>query len=76
VAKVLADAPAREAVDRLLHEQKGFVADLLAAHRPVLEALRDALLEREELVGREILDVIETAARERRVVVDLRTPVS
>ncbi len=39
------------------------------------EALRDALLEREELVGREILDVIETAARERRVVIDLRAPV-
>ena len=74
-AKVLADSVAREAVDRLLNEQKDLVAVLLAAHRPVVEALRDALLEREELVGREIQDVIETAARERRVVVDLRAPV-
>jgi cell division protease FtsH len=75
VAKVLADTPARAAVDRLLNEQKEVVTDLLAAHRPLVEALRDALLQREELVGREILDVIEAAQQERPVVVDLRTPV-
>ena len=75
VAKVLADGPAREAVDRLLAEQKELVTALLTAHRPVLEVLRDALLEREELVGREILEVIESAVRERQVIVDLRTPV-
>ncbi len=75
VAKVLADAPAREAVDHLLNEQKELVTTLLTSHRPILEALRDALLEREELVGREILEVIEAAARERRLIVDLRTPV-
>jgi len=72
---VLADAPAREAVDHLLHDQKEVVLALLTAHRPVLETLRDALLERHELVGREILEVIESAVRERRLVVDLRTPV-
>ncbi len=75
VAKVLADPPAREAVDRLLTEQKDLVATLLGTHRPVLEGLRDALLEREELVGREILEVIEETARHRQVVIDLRTPV-
>jgi cell division protease FtsH len=75
VAKVLADPPARAAVDRLLAEQKDLVTVLLAAHRPLLEALRDALLEQEELVGREILDVIETAAREQQVIIDLRAPV-
>ena len=75
VAKVLADGPARETVDRLLTEQKELVTVLLTAHRPVLEALRDALLERDELVGREILQVIEAAADERRLIVDLRAPV-
>jgi ATP-dependent Zn protease len=75
VAKVLADGPTRETVDRLLTEQKELVTVLLTAHRPVLEALRDALLERDELVGREILQVIEAAADERRLIVDLRAPV-
>ncbi len=75
VAKVLADAPAREGVDHLLRDQKEVVLALLTAHRPVLETLRDALLERQELVGREILEVIESAVRERPLVVDLRTPV-
>jgi cell division protease FtsH len=76
VAKVLADTPAREAVDRLLAEQKELVTALLTAHRPALESLRDSLLERTELVGREILAVIEEANGDRPVVVDLRTPVS
>jgi cell division protease FtsH len=75
VAKVLADGPARETVDRLLTEQKELVTVLLTAHRPVLEALRDALLERDELVGREILEVIEAAADGRRLILDLRAPV-
>jgi cell division protease FtsH len=75
-AKVLADDAAREAVDRLLAEQKELVAALLATHRHVLEALRDALLEREELVGREILEAIEAADRDSERVVDLREPVA
>ena len=66
VAKVLADDRARQAVDDLLREQKEKVVALLAAHRHVVEALRDALLDREELVGREILEVIEEAERHRR----------
>jgi cell division protease FtsH len=75
VAKVLADDRARGAVDNLLREQKEKVAALLATHRHVVEALRDALLDREELVGREILEVIEAADREAELVVDLRAPV-
>jgi ATP-dependent Zn protease len=74
VAKVLADDRARVAVDGLLREQKDQVADLLAAHRHILEALRDALLMRDELVGREIIEVIEAAQAERDLVVDLRVP--
>lgn len=74
-ARVLADPAARQAMDLLLTEQKQAVTDLLIAHRPILERLREVLLERHELVGREILEVIEDAARERRVIIDLRTPV-
>jgi hypothetical protein len=33
---------------------------MIAEHRPVVEALRDALLERDELIGEEILDTIRT----------------
>jgi cell division protease FtsH len=75
VAKVLADDRARVAVDRLLNEQKEQVVALLAANRHVVEALRDALLARDELVGREIIEVIEAAQHERNLVVDLRVPV-
>ncbi len=50
---------------------------LLLTHRYLVEALRDALLDREELVEHEILDVLheaETRAiREGDVVVDLRS---
>jgi cell division protease FtsH len=75
-AKVLSDAPARAAVDRLLSDQKELVVALLATHRHLLEALSSALIEREELVGREILEVIEAAEREPVLVVDLRAPAS
>ncbi|MGI8535951.1 MAG: hypothetical protein ACR2K2_05525 [Mycobacteriales bacterium] len=46
---------------------------LLGAHRHLVEALRDALLEREELVGKEITDVLERAAA-APLVVDLTEP--
>ena len=39
-------------------DRPGEVRGLLAEHRDVVEALRDALLERDELIGDEILDVI------------------
>ena len=35
--------------------------DLLERNRHLVEALRDALLEREELVGHEITDVLQEA---------------
>ena len=37
------------------------VRTMIEEHRHVVEALRDALLERDELVGAEILDVIARA---------------
>jgi ATP-dependent Zn protease len=61
VARVLADDEARRAVERILERAKSDVRDLLDANRHLVVALRDQLLEREELVGDEILDVLRTA---------------
>jgi cell division protease FtsH len=63
VAKVLSDADAdgRARTDRLLKEAKRAVKEQLDLHRPLVEALRDALLEREELIGAEILEVLTEA---------------
>jgi ATP-dependent Zn protease len=62
VARVLADDEARRAVERILERAKADVRDLLDANRHLVEALRDQLLEREELVGDEILEVIRAAS--------------
>jgi cell division protease FtsH len=64
VGRVLADADARRQVEELLREQQRAVRSLLAAHRVLVEALRDALLERHELVGSEITDVLEAASKQ------------
>ncbi|MCI2239163.1 AAA family ATPase [Paenibacillus sp. TRM 82003] len=61
VARVLGDAEGRRLVESLLAEQKGAVRELLERHRYLVAALRDALLERHELIGREITDVLEAA---------------
>jgi cell division protease FtsH len=62
VGRVLADDRGRDAVEALLQEQKRTVKQLLEDNRHLVEALRDALLERYELVGAEITDVLEAAA--------------
>ena len=72
VGRVLADDRGRDAVERLLQAQKREVKALLESHRHLVEALRDALLDREELVGREITDVLESADA-ASLVVDLTT---
>jgi cell division protease FtsH len=61
VAKVLADAQGRASVETILRENKGEVGRLLARNRHIVEALRDALLTRHELIGDDILDVIRSA---------------
>ena len=71
VGRVLADDRGRDQVEALLQEQKRVAQQLLATHRHLVEALRDALLEREELIGSEITDVLEAATATGRVV-DLR----
>jgi len=61
VAKVLSTDSGRDEVEDLLRRAKDEARDMLESNRDVVEALRDALLEREELVGSEILDVIVKA---------------
>jgi cell division protease FtsH len=61
VAKVLSDPDGRARTDRLLQDAKQAVKEQLDLHRPLVEALRDALLEREELIGDEILEVLDQA---------------
>jgi ATP-dependent Zn protease len=61
VTKVIAVDAGRDEVDELLRGAKDDVRDMLEDNRHVIEALRDALLERDELVGVEILDVIAGA---------------
>ena len=60
VSKVLADESARDEVEALLAAAKESVTTMLEEHRPVVEALRDALLHKDELIGDAILDVIRT----------------
>ncbi|MFL6098384.1 MAG: AAA family ATPase [Actinomycetales bacterium] len=71
VGRVLGDQQGRELVEDTLGQQKQLVRGLLGANRHLVEALRDALIERHELVGHEITDVLE-AARERHQVASTR----
>ena len=70
VGRVLADDRGRDAVEALLARHKATAKALLEQNRHLVEALRDALLERDELIGSEITDVLEAAARPE--VIDLR----
>jgi len=58
VAKVLSDDGGREAVEKILDDARASVRALLADNLTTVEALRDALLQRDELVGDEITAVI------------------
>ena len=74
VGRVLGDPDGRRRVEELLQEQKVVVKGKLEANQHLIAALRDALLERDELVGREITDVLEQAAANgpAPAVIDLR----
>ncbi|HYS92156.1 MAG TPA: hypothetical protein VEL48_01900, partial [Candidatus Acidoferrales bacterium] len=60
VSTVSASDEGRAAMDELLNQARDDVRDMLKRHRRVVEALRDALLERDELIGEQILDTIRT----------------
>jgi ATP-dependent Zn protease len=61
VAKVLSDEDSKRELQEILRGHKDHVTLLLEGKRHLIEALRDALLEREELLGDEILSVIQAA---------------
>jgi cell division protease FtsH len=61
VGRVLSDPHARPEVDRILSTSKARVRALLEANRHIVEALRDALLDRDELLGEEIMEVARSA---------------
>jgi ATP-dependent Zn protease len=62
VAKVLTNDEARAKVDQILNEAHERVTMMLTTYQHVVEALRDALLEQDELIGNEINKVVESAA--------------
>jgi ATP-dependent Zn protease len=68
VGRVLSDPAGRDRVEKILQEQKGVTSALLIQHQHLVAQLRDALLERHELIGKEITDVLEAAT----TTVDLR----
>jgi ATP-dependent Zn protease len=62
VAKVASTDEGKARIEERLGAARERVRTMLDRHRPVVEALRDALLERHELIGDEILDAIVGAA--------------
>ena len=70
VGRVLSDPAGRSEVEAILTDQKQVARELLGRNQHIVEALRDALTSRYELVGREIGDVIAGAAPD----IDLRSP--
>jgi cell division protease FtsH len=75
VDKVLGDKAARAELDALLMGSCDAAKAIVEAHPDVVEGLRDALLERDELVGAEITEVIESAldaASRPSVIAELR----
>jgi ATP-dependent Zn protease len=67
VAKVLSNDASRDEVEELLRRAEARVHQTIEANRAVVDALRDALLAREELVGDEILEVIAGASRQTAI---------
>jgi len=65
VARVLSNEKAKKEVDDVLRRQKDQVVYLLQQNRDLVEALRDALLEHEELMGDEINACVEQALERR-----------
>jgi cell division protease FtsH len=66
VKSVLSDPSARAQLEEVLTDARDRVRGLLSLNRHLVEALRDALLERHELVGDEITSVLETAIKRPR----------
>jgi len=65
VAKVLSDPDGKRRIEDILTQQKERVSALLDENRDVVLALRDALMDGDELVGEEIPETIEKALANR-----------
>jgi cell division protease FtsH len=65
VEKVLSDKEARAELDALLASSRDVARSIVAEQGDVVEALRDALLLRDELVGSQITDVITECVSKR-----------
>lgn len=63
--KVLSDSDGKRRVEEILEEQRSRVTQLLRDNQDIVDALRDALMDRDELVRGEILQVIELALTAR-----------
>ena len=61
VSKVMANERSLEAMEAILDDAKAEVTAMLEINRHLVEALRDALLDRDELVGDEITAVLAAA---------------
>ena len=75
VGRVLADPKGRAQVEEILQAQKTVIRSILESNTHLVAALRDALLEREELIGPEITEVLDRArgaALVQDTVIDLR----
>jgi ATP-dependent Zn protease len=66
VRAVLADPESRRRVEEVLDTAREKVVWLLSENRHLVAALRDALLERHELVGEQIVEVLLAAGGDRR----------
>ncbi len=65
VGRVLSDPEAKSRVEAILHDQKQRILGVLNDNRDMVMALRDALVERDELVGEEIIEVIRGSLARR-----------
>jgi ATP-dependent Zn protease len=65
VGRVISHGESKRAVDMLLKREKAAVKRLLRSNSRLVMALRDALLDRDELIGDEILDVLDGAGGKR-----------
>jgi cell division protease FtsH len=63
VSRVVGTDAGRAEVEALLRQAKEDVRIMMEANHEIVEALRDALLERDELIGEEIVDVITAAQK-------------
>jgi ATP-dependent Zn protease len=65
VARVVGNDETKRSVDALLRRSKLRAKRLLRSHARLVVALRDALLDREELIGEDITAVLESAGGSR-----------